>query len=93
MFVPVWAILIVLSVVGVVTWWGVLRLIHSNDITNEELNKNLDCIDKNLSMINERLGRLETWIDGHAGQDNILFQAVTKEHESIWHAIDKIRGT
>ena len=93
MFVPVWTILIILSAIGVVVWWGVLRLIHSNDSTNEELNKNLDCIDKNLSMINERLGRLETWIDGHAGQDDKLFQAVTKEHEAIWHAIDKIRDT
>ena len=93
MFVPIWIIVIILGAIGVVAWWGILRIIHSNDETSAELNKNLDCIDKNLSKINERLGRLETWMEQHEGSDNSRHGEIKVEIGEVWTAIDKIRGT
>lgn len=89
MFVPIWTIIIVFGAVGVVTWWGVLRLVSTND----SINITLDCIDKNLGKINERLTELETWMRQHEREDDSRYKEIKKETDVVWKAIDKIRGT
>lgn len=69
---PEWAVVLVLSGIGVVMWWGVRRLVEANDHTNVALIE----IGNALSSVNARLGRSETWQDMHQKSDDRQFDGV-----------------
>lgn len=89
MTVPEWVVIVVLSSIGVIFWWGVLRLIKSQDDTSSSLVS----INTNLSAINGRLGKSETWMEQHEKQDDSRYEEVKQQHESMWAAIDNLRRT
>jgi len=59
-------ILLIISGVFVVIWWGVKRLVQIND----DEGKRLENIDKSISKICERLGQFDIWMDLHSKQDD-----------------------
>lgn len=59
-------ILLALSGAGVVGWWGVRRLVKMSDDGSTLLNN----INTSLSLINERLGKSETWMELHEKSDD-----------------------
>lgn len=69
-------ILLVISGVCVVAWWGIRRLVKVSDDGTILLNS----INESLSDLCERLGKTETWMVMHSKQDD-------ERHDEIKHAI------
>lgn len=87
MTVPEWAVICILSSIGIVLWWGVKRLVQSNDETSQALTG----INGTLAAMNTRLGKSESWMDAHDKQDDERHQDVKQEHHSMWEAVEKLR--
>ena len=82
--------LILLSVVGVgaIVWWGVLRLVATNDQTLMSL-----CVIRDhLSLINGRLGKSETWMEMHQEHDDQQFGQIRENMRRIWEKVDQPRS-
>jgi hypothetical protein len=82
--------LILLSVAGVggVVWWGVLRLVSTNDATLTVL-----CgIREHLALINGRLGKSELCMDLHQKSDEQQFQQIRESMRRVWEKLDGSRG-
>ena len=79
--------LILLTVAGVggIVWWGVLRLVFTNDQTL----KTLIGIHTHLSTINGRLGKTDTWMEMHQAIDEQQFTHMRESLRRIWEKIDK----
>ena len=82
--------LVLLSVVGVgvVVWWGVLRLVSTNDQTLTALNG----VNAHLALINGRLGKSETWMELHQAHDDQEFTHLRENMQHIWKKIDPSRS-
>ena len=82
--------LILLSVAGVggVIWWGVLRLVSTNDQTLTELT----AINAHLSLINGRLGKSEVWMEMHQEQDKMLFNKLDENIRRLWEKVEPSRS-
>ena len=82
--------LILLSVAGVggIVWWGVLRLVSTNDQTLTSLT----AINTHLALINGRLGKSETWMEMHQAHDDQEFKHLRENMQHIWKKIDPSRS-
>lgn len=59
-------VLLIIAGVSGVIWWGVRRLVETNDTES----KRLENIDKSLAKICERLGKSDIWMTLHSKQDD-----------------------
>jgi len=80
-------LLFITGVFGVI-WWGVKRLIKVND----DEAKRLDNIDKNLSKIFERLGKSETWMEMHTREDDVRHAEVKRIYIDLKEEIGKLNN-
>jgi hypothetical protein len=82
--------LVLLSVVGVgvVVWWGVLRLVSTNDQTLKALGD----ITTHLATINGRLGKSETWMELHQTHDDQEFTHIRDNLQRVWEKLDPPRS-
>lgn len=62
--------------VGIVSWWGIRRIVES-----------LDSIDKRLGTINGRVGKMETWQWMHERQDDERHEHIDKATDALWVAV------
>lgn len=69
-------ILAAIAGVGVVSWWGLRRIIDA-----------LDNIDKRLGQINGRVGKMETWQSMHEKTDDERHDQVEKTTDALWMAV------
>ena len=83
MTVPEWVIIAVLGAIGAVFWWGVLRLINTQDTMSD----NLSDISKSLSIMNGRLGKSEMWQVLHEKTDDGRHVEARDHFESLWKVI------
>ena len=83
MTIPEWVIIVVLGAIGAVFWWGVLRLINTQDI----MSVNLSEINKNLGIMNGRLGKSEVWQTSHEKTDDGRHIEAKEHFVSLWQAI------
>jgi len=80
-------LLLIITGVFVVAWWGVKRLVKTNDDGAILLDK----INKSLSIICERLGKSDTWMELHSKQDDDRHEEIKSIFGDLWSAVDKIR--
>ena len=82
--------LILLAVAGVggIVWWGVLRLVSTNDQTLTSL----AAINAHLALINGRLGKSETWMEMHQGHDDQEFTHIRENLQRVWEKLDPPRS-
>jgi len=80
-------ILLIITGVFVVAWWGVKRLVKTND----DAAKHLISIDKSLTSICERLGKSDTWMELHSKQDDERHEEIKHIHGNLQKAIDELR--
>ncbi len=59
-------IVLVISGIFIVAWWGIKRLVQLNDDEAVSL-KN---INENLHMVSERIGKADVWMEMHSVQDD-----------------------
>jgi predicted transcriptional regulator len=78
-------LLFITGVFGVI-WWGVKRLVKLND----DESKRLENIDKNLSKIFERIGKTETWMEMHTREDDVRHEEVKRIYTDIKQQIGKL---
>lgn len=73
--------IIVLVIIGVCTvaWWGVRRLVKTNDDGALVLIK----IHDSLSLICERLGKVETWMEQHEKLDDVRHTEIKNVYQLI----------
>lgn len=64
------------AAVGIVSWWGIRRIVES-----------LDSIDKRLGTINGRVGKMETWQGMHERQDDERHEHIDKATDALWVAV------
>ncbi len=62
--------------VGVVSWWGIRRIVDA-----------LDKIDARLGQINGRVGKMETWQGMHERQDDERHEHIDKVTDALWVAV------
>jgi hypothetical protein len=73
------ALLLFLSGVGVVVWWGIRRLVKmSDDNTNVLTN-----INATLSLMCERLSKTETWMNMHEKSDDERHREIKESYKLI----------
>jgi len=77
MTVPEWASILLISGVFVVIWWGVQRLVKTND-----------GILAQIVTINNRLVLSEAFMKFHHEADEKAFREITEKHKELWHAIN-----
>ena len=87
MTLPEWAVVLILTGIGVVMWWGVRRLVQTNDNTNSALVE----IGQGLATMNGRLGKSETWMELHEKQDDERHQEVKQAHAALWKQLSHTR--
>jgi len=82
--------LILLAVAGVggIVWWGVLRLVSTNDQTLTSLT----AINTHLALINGRLGKSETWMEMHQSHDDQEFTHIRENLQRVWEKLDPPRS-
>ena len=80
-------ILLLITGVAVVAWWGIKRLVKSND----DSAKHLINIEKSLAIICERLGKSDIWMELHSKQDDDRHEELKRIHGELWSAVDRIR--
>jgi hypothetical protein len=76
---PEWAVVLILTGIGVVMWWGVRRLVATNDHTNATLVE----IGHGLASMNNRLGRAEVWQDMHQRSDDRQFDDMRARFDAM----------
>lgn len=81
-------VLLVVSGVGVIGWWGIRRLVKMSDdgaklITN---------VNTSLSLICERLGKSEMWMELHEKSDDERHTEMKKSQQAIIKAVIDKRG-
>lgn len=64
------------AAVGIVSWWGIRRIVES-----------LDSIDKRLGQINGRVGKMETWQGMHERHDDERHEHIDKATDALWVAV------
>ena len=81
--------LILMSVAGVggIVWWGVMRLVATNDETLRTLGK----INEHLALINGRLGKTEMWMELHQQNDDQQFAHTREGLARLWERVNKQR--
>lgn len=83
MTVPEWVIIVMSGGIGAVFWWGVLRLINTQDTMSVSLGE----INKNLGIMNGRLGKSEVWQTSHEKTDDVRHIEAKEHSMSLWKAI------
>lgn len=76
-------ILLVISGIGVVAWWGIKRLVKMSDDGAEVLTK----ISTSLSLICERLGKSEMWMTLHEKSDDERHKELKDSYQTLSNAI------
>ncbi len=74
--IPEWLFMSILASIGAVIWWGVRQIVAELKKINDRLN-----------IINGRVGKMETWKDGHEKQDDERHEHLDKETDALWTAI------
>lgn len=64
------------AAVGIVSWWGIRRIVEA-----------LDNIDKRLGTISGRVGKMETWQEMHERQDDERHEQVEKTTDALWMTV------
>lgn len=64
------------AAVGIVSWWGIRRIVDA-----------LDKIDDRLGQINGRVGKMETWQGMHERQDDERQEHIDKATDALWVAV------
>lgn len=85
MSIPQWVGIIILSGIGVMMWWGVLRIIHSIDETNISLKG----INDTLNVMSERIGKVEIWTEMHGKQDDDRHLSYHQDYNRLYELINK----
>lgn len=76
---PEWAVVLILTGIGVVMWWGVRRLIETNDNTTAALVE----IGHGLASMNARIGKSEMWQDMHQRSDDRQFEDMRMRFDAL----------
>lgn len=63
---------------GIVAWWGFRRLVQTQDRIADQLVK-----------LNGRLGRVETWQQGHEQRDNERFEDLRSGYRELRQRLDR----
>lgn len=79
MTLPEWSVVLILTGIGVVMWWGVRRLIQTNDSTNSTLVE----IGHSLGSMNNHIGRSEVWQDMHQKSDDRQFDDMRSRFDAM----------
>ncbi len=69
-------ILAAIAGVGVVSWWGIRRIVEA-----------LDKIDARLGQINGRVGKMETWQVMHERSDDDRHEHIDKNVDALWNMV------
>ena len=85
MTVPEWAMITLVSCILAVMGWAATRLVKSNDDTALAL----DGIEKQLGLVNGRLGKTELWQLMHGDDDANRFTGIAEVQKGLWYAINK----
>jgi hypothetical protein len=80
-------ILLVITGVFVVAWWGVKRIVKTNDDDAKVLSK----INESLSLICQRLAKTDLWMDLHTKQDDERHEDLTALTEELRKAVDELK--
>jgi hypothetical protein len=80
-------ILLVLSGIGVVAWWGVKRIVKTNDDDAEVLEK----INDSLSLICQRLATTDKWMEMHTKQDDERHEDMTILTEALRKTVEELK--
>jgi hypothetical protein len=73
--IPEWVVVAVIGAIGVVVWWGILRLVRANDKTGECLNS----INESLVAMCGKIEKHDMWIMHHEKQDDDRHEAISEE--------------
>jgi hypothetical protein len=80
--IPEGLILLVLTSIGVVAWWGIRRIVSGQD----SIGLTLDAINDRLAHMEGRIIKVETRLDSHEREDDGKFEHVEKTTDALWHA-------
>jgi crotonobetainyl-CoA:carnitine CoA-transferase CaiB-like acyl-CoA transferase len=80
-------ILLIITGVSGVAWWGVRRLVKMSDDAAVHLTN----IDKSIAKICERLGQFDVWMDLHSKQDDERHEEIRRVYVELQDAIDALR--
>ena len=83
MTIPQWVVIIVLSGIGAVLWWGVKRIVHSID----ETNTSLKVINDTLNEMSGRIGKVETWTEMHEKQDDDRHTSYQQNYDRLYELV------
>ena len=83
---PEWLVVGVLSIICIIIWWGVRRLININDATHESSSD----INTNLGNMNGRMGKMETRFESHEKQDDERHEDSDRNVRDLWKIVNKI---
>lgn len=76
-------VLLIISGVFIVAWWGIRRLVKMSDDGAEILHK----INTSLSLICERLGKSDVWMEMHSKQDDERHVELKKSYQTVINAV------
>lgn len=76
-------VLLVISGVFIVAWWGIRRLVKMSDDGAAILDK----INKSLAIICERLGKSDMWMEMHSKQDDERHIELKKAYQVVINAV------
>jgi len=79
-------VLLIMSGVSVVIWWGIKREVEGGD----HRSKCLDSINVHLSKICERLGKSDTWMELHTKQDDERHEEIKRIYGELWKIVTNI---
>lgn len=85
--IPEGLILLVLTAIGVVAWYGIRRIIDGQDSMNEKLSS----IAEDVSSVHSRVTGIETWAKAHEKQDDEWQEQSKQDRRDIWHTL-RARG-
>lgn len=87
MTIPEWVMIILTGSIISILGWAATRLVKSNDDTTTALNG----IVTQISLVNGRLGKAETWQLMHGDDDARRFQSFLEAQKEMWHVINTKR--
>lgn len=84
---PEWLVVGVLTIICIIIWWGVRRLININDATHVSLSN----ININLGNMNGRVGKIETRFESHEKQDDERHEDSDRNVRDLWKVVNKVQ--
>jgi len=85
--IPEGIVLIMLTGIGAVAWWGIRRIVEGQD----DIRDNLAGINEKLAKINGRVGKNETRIETHERHTDERYREHSSEIDKLWAQVDRLR--